>query len=90
MTLSVLDMTDKQKIKFEDNLTFDQLIKLSDEEVDDLDNEIVTDVIKEFDFFDVEDRIHYYDKFKIDYDDDEIDFYHSWLDKVDRDIGAHY
>ena len=86
MARKVFDMTDQERYEFEEQLTFAQLDNLDEDEVKMLDPDVIYELVFEEDIVDIEDRIHYKERFNIDLDEEEEN-YLGWADKVDYDLG---
>lgn len=86
MARKVFDMTDQERYEFEEQLTFSQLDNLDEDEVKMLDPDVIYEIVFEEDIIDIEDRIHYKERFNIDLDEEEEN-YLGWAEKVDYDLG---
>ena len=86
MARKVYDMTDQERYAFEEELTFLQLDDLDEAEVKMLDQDVVREIVLEEDIVDIEDRIHYKERFNIELDEEE-EYYLGWAEKVDYDLG---
>ena len=86
MRTKVYDMPEEQFINFQNNLTFDQLEELDDDEVGEISPDIVREVVEHEDFDDVEDAIYFKEKYNVPLGDEENQHL-DWVNKVDGDLG---
>ena len=80
-------MTDEEFEEFQDNLTFEQLEALDDEEFDEIDPSIVREVIENENFEDIETQIYYKEKHNVPLNDEDNE-YISYENKLNGDLGS--
>ena len=86
-TKNVLDMTDAEFEEFQDNLTFEQLEELNDEEFDEIDPDVVREVVENEEFDDIETRIYYKQKHLVPLNEEDEAFI-CYENKVNGDLGS--
>ena len=86
MRTKVYDMPDQEFEEFQCNLTLDILEQLDPEEFDELDPDFVREAIELEDFEEMEDQIHYKDKYNVPLGEEEEDFI-RWENGLNGDLG---
>ena len=86
MRTKIYDLTEEEFVKFEENVTFEQLEELDFDEVAELDNDVVREVVENEDFADANDQIYYKEKYHVPLNDED-NYYLDWANKVDADLG---
>ena len=80
------NMIDSELEEFENNLTFDILQSIDDDEFDMLDPDVVQEVVNAHDFDDIEDSIYWKEEYGIELNPDE-EYHLDWSNKINSDPG---